>query len=304
MQAFGSATEEASMRPLRSFLFIPGDSEKKLSKVDACGADAVILDLEDAVAPANKAMARDMVAAFLKARPRGERTVQLWVRVNPFDTGLTADDLAAIVPGDPDGIMQPKTNGPDDVRALSDRLDDLELESGLASGPIRILPVATETPIAPFRLGDFANAGLTRLAGLTWGAEDLSAAMGASTNLGPDGKWAFTYQLVRSLTLMAAHASGVPAIDTLYVDFHDDEGLRAASQAARAEGFSGRIAIHPAQVAGINESFSPSEDEIAFARRIVAAFEAEPAVGTIGIEGKMYDIPHLKSARRTLEMAS
>ena len=291
------------MTPLRSFLFVPGDSEKKLAKVDGCGADAVILDLEDSVAPANKAVARDLVSAFLKARPREGRTVQLWVRVNPFDTGLTADDLAAIVPGDPDGIMQPKIDGPEDVRALSTQLDTLEAAHGLAAGAIRILPVATETPIAPFRLGDFATAGLTRLAGLTWGAEDLSAALGASTNLGADGAWAFTYQMVRSLTLLAAHAAGVPAIDTLYVDFRDDDGLRAASRAARAEGFSGRLAIHPAQVADINAAFSPSDAEIAIARRIVAAFEAAPAVGTIGIDGKMYDLPHLKAARRTLAMA-
>ena len=292
------------MKPLRSFLFIPGDSEKKLSKVDACGADAVILDLEDAVAPANKAMARAMVAEFLAARPRSGRSVQLWVRVNPLSTGMASDDLSAIVAGDPDGIMQPKADGPNDVRVLSAMLDDLEQKHGLACGAIRILPVATETPIAPFRLGDFADAGLTRLAGLTWGAEDLSAAMGASTNLGSDGKWAFTYQMVRSLTLMAAHATGVPAIETLYVDFRDDDGLRASCRAARAEGFTGRIAIHPAQVAGINDSFTPSDDEVAFARRLVSAFEAEPNVGTIGIDGKMYDIPHLKAAHRTLEAAS
>lgn len=288
------------MKPLRSFLFIPGDSEKKLAKVDGCGADAVILDLEDAVAPANKPLARQMVAEFLKARPREGRNVQLWVRVNPFDTGLTADDVVAIVPGGPDGIMQPKINGPECVRELSAILDKLEAQAGVEAGSIGILPVATETPLAPFRLGDFATAGLSRLAGLTWGAEDLSSAMGASTNLGPDGKWAFTYQMVRSLTLMAAHASGVPAIETLYVDFRDDEGLRASCRAARAEGWSGRIAIHPAQVAGINESFSPSEEEVAFARRVIAAFEAEPNAGTVGIDGKMYDIPHLKAARKTL----
>lgn len=290
------------MKPLRSFLFIPGDSEKKLAKVDGCGADAVILDLEDAVAPANKPLARQMVADFLKQRPRAGRKVQLWVRVNPFDTGLTADDVAAIVPGGPDGIMQPKINGPECVRELSAMLDRLEPQAGVEPGSIRILPVATETPLAPFRLGDFATAGLARLAGLTWGAEDLSSAMGASTNLGADGKWAFTYQMVRSLTLMAAHASGVPAIETLYVDFRDDEGLRASCRAARAEGWSGRIAIHPAQVAGINESFSPSDEEVAFARRVIAAFAAEPNAGTVGIDGKMYDIPHLKAAQKTLAM--
>ena len=291
------------MKPLRSWLFIPGDSENKLAKADGCGADAVILDLEDAVAPANKAVARERVAAFLADRPRGSRAVQLWVRVNPSDSGMTDDDLAAVVPGDPDGIMQPKTDGPADVQALSDKLDALERRSGIAAGSIRLLPVATETPIAPFRLGDFATAGLERLAGLTWGAEDLSAAIGASTNLGLDGKWAFTYQMVRSLTLLAAHASEVQAIETLYVDFRDEDGLRASCRAARAEGFSGRLAIHPAQVAAINESFSPSDEEIAFARRVIAAFEVDPTVGTIGIDGRMYDIPHLKAARRTLALA-
>lgn len=288
------------MRPLRSFLFIPGDSEKKLAKIDACGADAVILDLEDSVAPANKSLARQMVGDFLLARPREERRTQLWVRVNPFDTGLTADDVAAIVPGGPDGIMQPKINGPDCVVQLSLLLDKCEARAGVETGSVAILPVATETPLAPFRLGDFANANLTRLAGLTWGAEDLSSAMGASTNLGPDGKWAFTYQMVRSLTLMAAHASGVPAIETLFVDFRDDAGLRASCRAARSEGWSGRIAIHPSQVAAINESFMPSEEEVAHARRVIAAFEAEPTAGAVGIDGKMYDIPHLKAAHRTL----
>ncbi len=286
--------------PFRSLLFIPGDSEKKLAKVDDCGADAVILDLEDSVAPSNKAAARTLVVDFLKARPAGQRKVQLWVRVNAHDTPLMAEDLAAVVAGAPDGIMQPKVDGPTDVAALSATLDRLEAEHALPPGAIRILPVATETPIAPFRLGEFADAGLARLAGLTWGAEDLSAALGASTNLGPDGNWSFTYQMVRSLTLLAAHAAGVPAIETLYVDFRDDEGLRASSRAARAEGFNGRLAIHPAQVAGINESFSPSPAEVAFAKRLVAAFDAEPHLGTIGLDGKMYDLPHLKAARRTL----
>lgn len=288
------------MTALRSFLFVPGDDPKKLARIDGCGADAVILDLEDAVAPTNKPLARQHVAEFLAARPPDTRAVQLWVRINPLSTPDAALDLAAIVGGVPDGIMQPKIDGPDDVAQLSHLLDDFERSGRIDPGAIRILPVATETPLAPFRLGDFGTTVLPRLAGLTWGAEDLAAAMGASTNLGPDGRWAFTYQMVRSLTLMAAHAANVPAIETLYVDFRDEAGLRASCRAARAEGFSGRIAIHPSQVAAINESFSPSDEEIAVARRIVAAFDAAPAVGTIGIEGKMYDIPHLKAARRTL----
>lgn len=289
--------------PLRSLLFIPGDSEKKLGKVADCGADAVILDLEDAVAPANKPLARQMVADFLAATPRGQRPCQYWVRVNPFDTGLTLGDLAAVLPGAPDGIMQPKTDGPEDVRRLSYYLDALEAAHGIAAGSVKIIPVATETARAPFTLGDFAGAGLDRLAGITWGAEDLSSAVGASTNLGSDGGWAFTYRMVRSMTLLAAHAAGVPAIDTLYVDFRDDEGLRASCRAARAEGFSGRIAIHPAQVAGINAGFMPSDDEIAHARRVLDAFAASPGIGTVGLDGKMLDIPHRKQAERVLAQA-
>lgn len=292
-----------STLPLRSLLFIPGDSEKKLGKVDDCGADAVILDLEDAVAPDNKAHARDLVTAFIKARPRGERRPQLWVRVNPFDSGLTEDDLAAVVPARPDGIMQPKTDGPACVRRLSAMLDPLEAANGIAAGSIRILPVATETPIAPFRLGDFAGAGLARLAGLTWGAEDLAAAIGASTNLDASGEWAFTYKMARSLTLLAAHASGVQAIDTLFVDFRDDDGLRKSCRAARAEGFSGRLAIHPAQVAVINESFMPSAEEVAHAHRVLDAFAAADGAGTVGLDGKMLDIPHKKQAERLLAQA-
>ena len=291
------------MNPLRSLLFIPADSEKKLGKVDACGADAVILDLEDSVSAANKSLARDLVAAFLAARSPGNRNLQLWVRINPLDSGLSDDDLAAIVGSAPDGIMLPKANGPDDVRALSDRLDALEAEHGLEHGSIKIIPVATETAIAPFHLGGYATANLARLAGLTWGAEDLSAALGASTNLDANGEWAFTYKLVRSLTLMAAHAAGVQAIDTLFVDFRDEAGLLAASRTARGEGFTGRLAIHPAQVAPINEGFMPTANEIAHAQRIVDAFAASPGVGTVGIDGRMIDRPHLKAAEKLLAQA-
>ena len=290
------------MRSLRSFLFIPGDSEKKLGKVDDCGADAVILDLEDAVAPANKRGARRLVSDFLKERPAGRRRPQIWVRVNPLDGDLTLGDLVSVIGGAPDGIVHPKADGPADVRRLSYYLDALEAQAGLEQGSTKILPVATETARAPFALGDYADAGLNRLYGLTWGAEDLSAALGASGNRGADGEWAFTYKMVRSLTLMAAHAAGVAAVETLHADFRDEEGLRASSRAARAEGFSGRLAIHPAQVGPINESFLPGADEVDFARRVVAAFEADPGVGTVGIDGKMLDIPHLKAARQTLAL--
>jgi citrate lyase subunit beta/citryl-CoA lyase len=285
---------------LRSMLFIPGDSPKKLGKADGTGADALILDLEDSVAPENKPAARALVPAFMRERPRGARISELWVRINPLDTPYALNDLAAVVAAAPDGIMIPKASGPEEVRRLSHYLDALEAQAGVELGSIGILPVATEIAVAPFRLGDYAEAGLARLRGLTWGAEDLSAAIGASTNLDPEGGWAFTYRMARSLTLLAAHAAGVQAIETLHVDYRDEAGLLAASRAAQAEGFTGRIAIHPAQVGPINEGFSPSQAELDHARRVIAAFDASPGAGTVGLDGKMLDIPHLKQARTVL----
>jgi citrate lyase subunit beta/citryl-CoA lyase len=289
-----------SFGPLRSFLFVPGDSEKKLAKADAAGADALVLDLEDSVAAANKPVARKLVAAFLYDRPRAARTTQLWVRINPLDTELALSDLAAIVASAPDGLMLPKANGPADVQRLSYYLDVLEVQFGLERSAIGVLPIATETALAPFRLGDYATAGLARLRGITWGAEDLAAALGATTNKDSGGHWAFTFQLARSLTLLAAHAAGVQAIDTLFVDFRDDAGLRKASEESRAEGFTGRLCIHPSQIAAINESYLPSAQEIAHARQILAAFAAAPGAGTVGLDGKMIDVPHLKQAERLI----
>ncbi|TVV73331.1 HpcH/HpaI aldolase/citrate lyase family protein [Sphingomonas solaris] len=290
------------MTPLRSLLFVPGDSGKKLGKIDQTPADAFILDLEDAVAPARKAAAREMVAAFLAERPRQTRAAQYWVRINPLDTDHPLVDLAAIVAAAPDGIMLPKVNGPADVLRASHYLDALEVVAGIAPGSIRILPVATETAVAPFRLGDYAAAGLARLYGLTWGAEDLSSAIGASGNSDASGEWAFTYRMVRSLCLLGAHAAGVEAVDTLHADFRDIEGLRASSRASRAEGFGGRLAIHPAQVEAINDCYSPSPEEVDFAHRVIALFAANPDAGTLGLEGRMLDMPHLKQARKTLAM--
>ena len=292
------------MIDLRSWLFIPGDSEKKLAKADATGADALILDLEDSVAPENKARGRDLVAGLLADRPQETRTSQLWVRVNPLDSGMVLDDLIAVAGAAPDGVMLPKCAGPADIAQLSFYLDALEAQAGLAAGSIAILPVATETAAAPFTLGDYAKVPQARLAGLTWGAEDLAAALGASTNLDPAGGWALTYRTVRTLTLLGAKAAGVQAIDTLYVDFRDDAGLRASSRASRAEGFTGRLAIHPAQVAAINESYLPDAEEVAFAERVVAAFAAAGGAGTVGLDGRMLDIPHLKQARSVLAKAA
>lgn len=278
---------------LRSLLFVPGDSEKKLAKAQSVGADALILDLEDAVATERKPAARGLVREYLRARTGASA---LWVRVNPLDSGLILGDLEAVVAAGPDGIMLPKPAGPDDVRALAARLDEMGAPSS-----VRIIPVASETPAAVFNLGQYAFGGeIERLAGLTWGAEDLSAAVGASTNREANGEWAFTYKLARSLTLLAAHGAGVEAIETLHADFRDGEGLRTSSRAARAEGFTGRLAIHPDQVAVINEAFTPSEAEVAFARRIVAAFEADANLGAVAIDGKMIDQPHLKQARNVI----
>ncbi|MEQ1619098.1 MAG: CoA ester lyase [Terricaulis sp.] len=289
--------------PLRSLLFIPGDSDKKLAKGDDTGADALILDLEDSVAAARRPAARVLVAEYLAARPRESRTSRLWVRINPLDTSDAQADLSAIVAGAPDGVVLPKIDGPQDVLRLAQMLDQAEAQAGLAPGSIAILPVATETPAATLQLNQFANSKLPRLLGLTWGAEDLSAALRASGNRDSDGQWAFTYRMARSMTLLAAHACGVHAIETLHADFRDQEGLRASSRAARAEGFTGRLAIHPAQVAAINECFTPSAAEIEHAQRIVDLFAANPGAGALSLDGKMLDAPHLKQAERILAQA-
>jgi citrate lyase subunit beta/citryl-CoA lyase len=282
---------------LRSLLFVPGDSERKFAKARDTGADALILDLEDAVAPENKPLARRLVRTALDTA--GRRDWTFWVRINALDTGLTLDDLAAVVGPGLDGIMVPKANGAADVARIGHWLDALEVRAGMARGTVRIIVVATETPTALFALGSYAPAH-ERLAGLTWGAEDLGAVVGSTANKEPDGDWTAPYVLARSLCLFAAAAADVARIDTLYADFRDAAGLEASCRTAQRDGFTGRIAIHPDQVATINRCFTPSDADIAHARRVVAAFEAAQGIGTVGIDGKMYDIPHLKLARRIL----
>jgi citrate lyase subunit beta/citryl-CoA lyase len=286
---------------LRSFLFVPGDSEKKLARGESYGADALVLDLEDSVAPANKPMAREAVAAFIAARP-SNRPSELWVRINPLEDG-GLDDLVALVRASPDGIVVPKTHHPSDLLRISHFLDALERRDQ-AQRTIRLLPVSTETPRAPFGLAVYPDTPLPRLFGLTWGAEDLSAAIGASTNRDPSGGWAFTYRMVRSTCLLAAKASGVEAIETLYADYHDADGLKSDCEEASQEGFTGRIAIHPAQVATINAAFTPSAREIEHARRVADAFAAQPGAGVVGIDGRMFDIPHLRQAEQVLVRAA
>ncbi|SCW71970.1 citrate lyase subunit beta / citryl-CoA lyase [Sphingobium faniae] len=286
--------------PFRSLLFAPGDSDKKLAKAAEAGADIVILDLEDSVAPARKEEARAITAAFLADHPAAARKSRFCVRINALDLPEALSDLAAVIPHGPDLIMLPKAGGPDDVARLSHYLDALEAARTKTGPKAGIIPVATETAAAPFALGAYADAKLERLAALTWGAEDLATALGATTNRDASGEWALTFRMVRSMTLMAARAAHVVAIETLFVDYRDEDGLRASSRAAYAEGFDGRIAIHPTQVAAINESFSPSAEQIDHARRVVAAFAAAGDCGTVGVEGKMLDLPHLAQARRLL----
>lgn len=285
---------------LRSLLFVPGDSERKFAKACTIGADVLILDLEDSVAPSQKLAARAAVAGLLD--DCSARDWRFFVRPNPFDTGLTLGDLAAIVKPGLDGLLIPKANGAADVVRIGHYLDALEEMAGMEIGTVKIAVVATETPAAMFALGGYAPAH-PRLAGLTWGAEDLAAAIGATGNKGADGDWSFVYQVARAQCLLAAAAAEVMPIDTLYADFRDAEGLERSCRASRRDGFTGRIAIHPDQVEIINRCFSPSEAELAEARRIVDAFAAQPDTGTLGIDGKMYDIPHLKAAQRTLAAA-
>jgi len=288
-------------RPLRSLLFVPGDSERKMRKGLSAGADALVLDLEDSVVPTRKAIAREMVSAFISAEKANYRG-QFWIRINPLSTTLNLPDLAAVVRCGPAGLLLPKCTAPEDVARLSHCLDILEVREGLPPGEIAILPVVTETAQSPFSLGRYANESLGRLMGLTWGAEDLSAAIGASTNKDTAGQWAFTYQVVRSLCLLSAKACNVQCIETLFSDYRDPGGLKASCHAARREGFTGRFAIHPDQVPGINEGFMPDPEDVAHARRVVAAFAEAPDAGTVGLDGQMLDTPHLNQATYVLRL--
>lgn len=285
------------MMRLRSMLFVPGDSAKKFAKARCVGADALILDLEDSVAPSMKAEARAMVSALLDDQT--PRDWHFFVRVNPFDTGMTFDDMAAVVKPGLAGLLIPKVDGAADIVRIGEELDRLEAAAGIAAGTVKIAVVATETAKAMFNLGSYTPAH-SRLVAMTWGAEDLAAALGATSNKEEDGSWASPYLLARNLCLFAAGSANVTPIDTLYTDFRDPEGLERDCRRARRDGFLGRIAIHPDQIAIINLCFSPSDTEIADAQMIVDAFAAQPNAGTLGINGKMYDIPHLKAAQKTL----
>lgn len=282
---------------LRSLLFVPGDSERKFAKAQTTGADALILDLEDSVAPSQKSRAREHVATLL--RDDAARAWFFFVRVNALDTGLTLDDLAAVVQPGLDGLLIPKANGGDDIVRFGHYLDALEAKAGMAAGAVKLAVVATETPRAMFNLASYAPAP-ARLVALTWGAEDLAAAVGATDNRESDGAWTEPYRMVRTQCLFAASAAEVTPIDTIHADFRDAEGLERDCRRSRRDGFLGRMAIHPDQVAIINRCYAPSDAEIAHARRIVEAFAADPGAGAIGLDGKMIDIPHLKAARKVI----
>lgn len=271
---------------LRSLLFVPADRPERFAKAAASGADALILDLEDSVASEKKDAGRAAIAEWLA----GERTVPTFVRVNPLDGGLTAADLAAVLPGRPDGIVLPKAEGAASVEAL------LGLMGGVR---LPILPIATETAAAIFKLGSY-GAVANHLAGLTWGAEDLPAAIGAATSREADGGYTAPYEMVRSLTLFGAHAAGTAAIETVFPRIDAPEALAAYVARARRDGFTGMMAIHPAQVGIINDGFTPTADEIAHARAVVDAFAASPGAGALKLDGKMIDRPHLKLAQLIL----
>jgi citrate lyase subunit beta / citryl-CoA lyase len=284
---------------MRSLLFIPADSERKLSRGPQSGADALILDLEDSVVPANRPTGRSQARNFLAST--GSDGFRRYVRVNPLSSGVTLDDLAAVVPGQPDGILLPKCV-PEDLRTLDHYLSALEAVSGIPLGGIRVIAIATETPAAMFALGGYVGVS-SRLEGITWGAEDLAACLGGN-NRRLDGIYDDVYRLARSLCLLGAAAADVMPIDTIYTNFKDDAGLAAECAAARRSGFTAKMAIHPAQIPIINQAFSPREEELAWARKVVTVFAENPDAGTIALDGKMVDKPHLTLARRLLGLGS
>jgi len=279
----------------RSWLFVPADSERKLARARESDAGAVILDLEDAVAPDRKDVARRMASLWLRMRAPSPAA---WVRINALDTGLAMPDLAAVVGARPDGIVLPKCSGREDLVRLDAALAALEACEGLPERSLRVLPIVTETPTALFALGQYS--GAPRLAALTWGGEDLAAALGARANRREDGTWDEPYRIARALVLLAASAAGVPALDTVHADVRDLEGLRRDSAEARRMGFAGRLAIHPDQVPVIEDAFAPTAEERAWAERVIAAFDAAPGAGVVALEGRMIDRPHLLQARRIL----
>lgn len=285
---------------LRSMLFIPGDSEKKLAKADDIAADALIIDLEDSVAGARKEAGRALTAEFLKARFAAARKSKLFVRINPLESDAPTRDLEIIMAGAPDGIVLPKATGPAAVAALAQTLEEHERRLGLKA-PTAIVAISGETAAGVLAAAEYTKPVSPRLVGISWGPWDLAADLGAATNTDESGGFEFTYRLAKSLTLLAAKAAGVQAIDTPHTDFKDEAGLLALCRQIRREGWNGKLAIHPAQVAVIHEGFKPSADEVAHAEQVIKAF-ASPESGVASLNGVMLDLPHLKQAQRTMDL--
>ena len=290
---------------MRSLLFVPADSDRKMAKAMASGADVVILDLEDSIAAGEakaraRELARDFLASTLAVWKPGQP--RLYVRMNDFSTSYWQGDVAALGKALPHGIMLPKARSGEDVQRLSVLLDHAEESAGGATGSTRIVTLITEVAVSLLQLNTYIGSS-NRLEGFTWGAEDLSAELGSSANRDADGQFTSPYRLARDLTLITAAAAEVPAIDTVYIDFRNKAGLALEAAMARRDGFIGKLAIHPDQVAIINEAFTPTKQEVDRAKAIVAAFEASGGAGVVGFEGKMLDRPHLVLARRTLRLA-
>ena len=298
--------EEAGMSgaALRSLLFVPGDSERKLTKALECGADALILDLEDSVAPERLPLAREQVLQFLQAH---SARAQLWVRVNALTSGRLFEDATAVIAGRPRGLVLPKVDSYADIERIALTLEAIEAGHGIAVGTTALVVIGTETPAGLLALPGYPQAAAVhrasarRLRGLTWGMEDLSASLGARVRHDASGALRPTFELARTLCLLTAAALGLQAIDGVYADVHDAQGLQRELEQARADGFSGKLAIHPGQVAQINATFTPSAEELEWARRVVAAFEATPGVGVSVLDGRMIDRPHWRLAQRILE---
>ena len=291
---------DAPALKIRSWLFAPGDSEKKMTKAAESAADIALFDLEDAVVESEKPQARQLVHDFLKRQSGGLE--RLWVRVNPLDGPHTLTDLAAIMPGKPGGIMLPKSRGRADVERLNHYLSAFEAAHGIAPGSTKVIALVTEAAEGMYTTGDYRDA--PRLIAMTWGAEDLADALGASENRNPDGSYGFTYELARSYCLMGAAAARVFAIETIQGDFRDLEGLKARAEKVRRDGYRGMLAIHPAQIDVINAAFTPTSEEIALAQEIVDIFAANPGVGAIGYKGGMLDRPYLARAQTLLAQVS
>lgn len=285
---------------MRSLLFVPADSDRKLAKAPQCGADAIVLDLEDAVAADRKEAARAGAAGFLAQRSDGGPAIH--VRVNALSSGLLDADLDALIPARPDAIILPKAESGSDVSRVSAMIAAREASAGLSDGATRIVPIATETPGAIFNFGTYKNSS-ARLAGLAWSSEDLATALGTETYHTNDGGLTDPFRLARSLCLFGAAHAGVPAIDRVFPNFRDNDGFRREAEAAARDGFTAKLAIHPGQVAIINEVFTPSRQAIERAQAIVAAFAADPGAGVIAFDGEMLDVPHLAKAQALLERA-